>query len=32
LNLYRDADLDVAIVSYDSSNRYVQDLVHQTNN
>jgi hypothetical protein len=32
LNLYRDADLDVAIVSYGSSNQCVQDLVHQTNN
>jgi hypothetical protein len=31
LNLYRDADLDVAIVSYGSSNSFVQDLVHQTN-
>jgi hypothetical protein len=30
LNLYRYADLDVAIVSYGSSNPYVQDLVHQT--
>jgi hypothetical protein len=31
LNLYRNADLDVAIVSYGSSNPYVQDLIHQTN-
>jgi hypothetical protein len=31
LNLYRDADLDVAIVSYGSSNPYVQDIVHETN-
>ena len=32
LNLYRDTDLEVAIVSYGSSNPYVQDLVRQTNN
>jgi hypothetical protein len=31
LNLYRQADLDVAIVSYGSSNPYIQDLIHQTN-
>jgi hypothetical protein len=31
LNLYRDADLDVAIVSYGSSNSDVQELVHETN-
>lgn len=30
-NLYRDADLDVAIVSYGSSNPYVQAIVHETN-
>ena len=29
LNLYKHADLDVAIVSYGSSNHYVQQLVHQ---
>jgi hypothetical protein len=29
LNLYRYADLDIAIVSYGSSKPYVQDLVHQ---
>ncbi|HKX27625.1 MAG TPA: hypothetical protein VJ302_08030 [Blastocatellia bacterium] len=29
LNLYRDADLDLAIVSYGSSNPYVQDLIRQ---
>jgi hypothetical protein len=32
LNLYKHADLDVAIVSYGSSNQYVQLLVNQTNN
>jgi hypothetical protein len=31
LNLYRDADLDAAIVSYGSSNSDVQELVHETN-
>jgi hypothetical protein len=31
LNLYRHADLDVAVVSYGSSNPYVQDLIRQTN-
>jgi len=31
LNLYRHADLAVAIVSYGSSKPYIQDLVHQTN-
>ena len=31
LNLYRDADLDVAIVSYGSSKPYVKDLVHEAN-
>lgn len=30
LQLYRNAELDVAIVSYGSSNRHVQDLVDQT--
>lgn len=29
LSLYKDVDLDVAIVSYGSSNYYVQQLVHQ---
>ena len=29
LNLYRNVDLDVEIVSYDSSNPYVQQLVKQ---
>jgi hypothetical protein len=29
LTLYKDVDLDVAIVSYGASNRYVQQLVHQ---
>jgi len=29
LNLYRHADLDVAIVSYASSKPYIQDLVHK---
>ncbi|WP_392482363.1 hypothetical protein [Nostoc sp. C110] len=29
LNLYKDADLDVAIVSYGSSKQYVQQLVNQ---
>ncbi len=32
LNLYKHADLDVEIVSYGSSNRYVQQLVNQTHN
>lgn len=32
LNLYKHADLDVAIVSYDSSNQYIQQLVNQTYN
>jgi hypothetical protein len=31
LNLYKHADLDVAIVSYGSSKPYVQDLVQQIN-
>jgi len=30
LNLYKQADLDVAIVSYGSSNPYIQQLVTQT--
>lgn len=30
LNLYRNADLDVAIVSYGSSNPYIRDFVHRT--
>jgi hypothetical protein len=29
LNLYRHVDLDVAIVSYGASNRYVQQLIQQ---
>ncbi len=29
LNLYKQVDLDVAIVSYGSSNSYVQELVHR---
>ena len=29
LNLYKDVDLDVEIVSYGSSNHYVQRLVNQ---
>ena len=32
LSLYKDADLEVAIVSYGSSNRSIQHLVNQTNN
>ena len=32
LNLYKHADLDVAIVSYGSSNQYIQQLVNQTHN
>jgi hypothetical protein len=32
LNLYKHADLDVAIVSYGSSNQYIQQLVTQTRN
>jgi hypothetical protein len=32
LNLYKHADLDVAIVSYGSSNQYIQRLVNQTHN
>ncbi|MCG3162978.1 MAG: hypothetical protein JMDDDDMK_04347 [Acidobacteria bacterium] len=31
LNLYKHADLDIAIVSYGSSKPFVQDLVHQIN-
>ncbi|HKQ79134.1 MAG TPA: hypothetical protein VJ810_35895 [Blastocatellia bacterium] len=31
LNLYRYADLDIAIVSYGSHNPYVQDLIHRIN-
>ena len=30
LNLYKDADLDVAIVSHTSSNPYIEQLVNQT--
>jgi hypothetical protein len=30
LSLYRDVDLDVAIVSYGSSKQYIQELVNQT--
>jgi hypothetical protein len=32
LNLYKHADLDVAIVSYGSSKQYIQRLVNQTHN
>jgi hypothetical protein len=32
LNLYKHADLDVAIVSYGSSNQYIRRLVNQTHN
>lgn len=32
LNLYKHADLDVAIVSYGSSKQYIQQLVNQTYN
>ena len=32
LNLYKHAELDVAIVSYGSSNKYIRQLVNQTNN
>lgn len=32
LNLYKNADLDIVIVSYGSSNKYIKELINQMNN